>query len=445
MNIPKVESLVVNQDLCTGCGTCVTQCETGSIMMDWNTDGFRVPVLSGDCTEASNCIKVCPFSPIQISKFKSEDELATLHLTEATKYNDDIGRYNDMFVGYSKEFRTSSSSGGMATYFFQELFELDLVDQIIVVTYNEDSSAFYKYSIISSLSDLTTSSKTRYYPVSLDEALNEIKHSDTRIAIVGVGCFLKSIRLLQSQDASFSQRIKFLIGIICGGLKSKYYTDFLAKNTLLHQQNYSEPEYRLKDHNSQASDYYFSAKFDGNEEKLRMRTLGDMWGTGYFKASACDFCEDVASELADVSLGDAWLNPFVQDGKGTSIVVSRSKVASDILKEGISTEKLVLDHLSEEQFLLSQRGSYNHRHAGLKYRLDRRMKNGARMPYKRERNLKNISFTFKMVQYFREQTRRSSIELWKNNPYPNHHSQSMRKHLLMLRIATKINHLTRKV
>jgi coenzyme F420-reducing hydrogenase beta subunit len=42
-----------------------------------------------------------------------------------------------------------------------------------------------------------------------------------------------------------------------------------------------------------------------------------MWGTGLFKSNACDFCDDVTTELADVSL-DAWI-PYNKDGLGNSV------------------------------------------------------------------------------------------------------------------------------
>ena len=37
---------------------------------------------------------------------------------------------------------------------------------------------------------------------------------------------------------------------------------------------------------------------------IKMSLLGDMWGTGLFKANACDFCDDVTA-VKDISLGDA--------------------------------------------------------------------------------------------------------------------------------------------
>ncbi|WP_150299123.1 Coenzyme F420 hydrogenase/dehydrogenase, beta subunit C-terminal domain [Pseudomonas profundi] len=46
-----------------------------------------------------------------------------------------------------------------------------------------------------------------------------------------------------------------------------------------------------------------------------MKEIGDIYGEGPFKENACNFCEDVTIELADISLGDASLQPYSQDGQ----------------------------------------------------------------------------------------------------------------------------------
>src|SRR5690606_24260193 len=151
------------------------------------------------------------------------------------------------------------------------------------------------------LQDLKKSSKTRYYPVTMDKALQKIEEFDGKIAIVGVGCFLKGIRLIQHYKPSYKEKIVFLVGIICGGLKSRFYSDYLSFHTFKNKVNYKNPEYRIKDVNSTALDYSFGAQEVNSDSfnTLKMNRLGDMWGSGLFKAKACDFCEDVTTELAD--------------------------------------------------------------------------------------------------------------------------------------------------
>ena len=38
------------------------------------------------------------------------------------------------------------------------------------------------------------------------------------------------------------------------------------------------------------------------------------WGAGFFQNPACDACDDVVAETADMSFGDAWVEPYASDG-----------------------------------------------------------------------------------------------------------------------------------
>ena len=446
MKVSKVVSLVVDQDLCTGCGICVSQCDSKSLSMGWGDSGFLVPQqLDDTCTEEGDCVNVCPFNPFPKEEVKTEDELANIFQKETTYRDDKIGKYEAIYVGYSKTFRTSSSSGGMATYFLSQLFDRKIVDAVVVVNYQEDNTQFYNYKLVTTKEGLLKSSKTRYYPVTLDEAIKDVMAFNGKVAIVGVGCFLKAVRLKQFENPSFNAKVEFLIGIICGGLKSKYYTDFLSSKTVNNYTEISKPEYRIKKSENKASDYYFGLDYKKEKHSLRMQSVGDMWGTGFFKSNACDFCEDVTSELADVSLGDAWLTPYVNEGDGNSVVVTRNKLAEKIILDGVKSEELQLASLSKDDLKKSQSGSFNHRHKGLKYRVDRRVKLGKLTPPKRHRNLFDVPLPFKIVQYFRQRTRRKSISNWLKHRKSKPFESSMKQHLLILRIVTKVYHETRKI
>lgn len=65
---------------------------------------------------------------------KNEDELGLMFLQQPeNQYHDKIGYYYELYAGYSKEFRETSSSGGIATYIFKTLLENKLVDNLFIV------------------------------------------------------------------------------------------------------------------------------------------------------------------------------------------------------------------------------------------------------------------------------------------------------------------------
>lgn len=445
-SIPKVINLVVKNDLCIGCGLCTYKCPSNALKMGWNEYGFLVPELSGSCDSDGACTSVCPFNPYPEDEVKTENELANIYLKDTILSHPQVGKFFGIFAGYAEEFRLTSSSGGLATFIFVDLLERGIVNHIFSVKESTTPGIHYEYSIISSKQEVLASSQTKYYPVTLSNVFSKINELSGKVAIVGVACYIKAIRLAQYLDPTLKEKIPFLVGIICGGIKSRFFTEYLAEKAGVQKKQFTKPEFRIKDINSTAGDYSFGCfSLDENQRKsIKMRTVGDMWGTGLFKANACDFCDDVTTELADISLGDAWLNPFINDGKGTNVIVSRSIIAKNIIQEGIVSRKIVLEELPIANFLTSQQGSFNHRLIGLPYRIKHAIRNQRLVPPKRCEE-GNVSFDFKIVQYFRMKIRLKSLVIWKNTLSAEVFDRNIKKYLYILRKLTRLYHLNKSL
>lgn len=425
---------IIENNLCTGCGVCISEDQSHQAKMVWNNEGFLVPSLGQNSTQ-DRMIKVCPFAIQQ----KNEDELGELFLQQPeTQYHDKIGYYYGLYAGYSKQFRETSSSGGIATYIFKMLLEQKIVDNLFIV---KEIDGQYAYQFFSNIEKITQISKTRYTPVTLEKLFQEILEIDGTVAVSGVACFVKAIRLKQMYNPELKEKIKFVVGIICGGLKSKYYTDYLAQEAGC-KSEYSHAQYRVKNKQSYALDYKFSCEENLNKKihMVEMRSLGDMWGTGLFKSNACDFCDDVVTELADISLGDAWIDPYDKSGLGTSVVITRSQEAEDLIKKGLDNKYLILDVLKEKRFLLSQNGSFNHRQKGLLYRMQYYNKCGKAFPEKRQRLLEKQNIFFNLVQRSRLKTRQKSLDIWIDNKSIENFRKEIQPYLKELKVLTKLSH-----
>lgn len=429
---------VISSELCVGCGVCTLETTSS---MQWNKLGFLEPA------EKSNVevnYKLCPFNITPDDEVKTEDELAEIFLDTAPNSHTKAGRYYNTYVGYAKEFRTTSSSGGLATYVLCTLLDNKQIDYVVSVGESKGLNSHYTYKISRTREELLQTSKTKYYPVSMSEALKQMEQLDGKGAIVGTACFVKAIRLLQYYKPEFKEKIQFIVGIICGGQKSKFYADFLASHLGLEDKKYKEPQFRIKDKTSYALDYSFGAKdFEGKKHTRKMRGLGDMWGTGVFKNNACDFCDDVTTELADISLGDAWIKPYSEDGEGNNVVVTRSFLAEQIINDGIKKGSLQIEVLPFDSFLQSQQGSFNHRHKGLNYRIRLKRKKGQLIPPKRH-DKESIRFDFKMVQRQRLRTRTLSLDSWVKGGRVEY-NKVMPRQLRLLKVKTRFNHYIRAV
>lgn len=426
--------LIVKNHLCTGCGVCVSEDQTHQAKMIWNNEGFLVPLLGKSSTQ-DKMVKVCPFAIQQ----KDEDELGELFLKQPeTQYHDKIGYYYGLYAGYSKQFRETSSSGGIATYVFNALLEQKIVDYLFIV---KEVDGQYAYQFFSNVEEITQISKTRYIPVTLEKLFQELSEIDGKVAVSGVACFVKAIRLKQMYDPVLKEKIAFIVGIICGGLKSKYYTDYLAQEAGC-KTEYNYAQYRVKNKESYAMDYKFSCieKSDKKIHMVDMQSLGDMWGTGLFKSNACDFCDDVLTELADISLGDAWIDPYDKNGLGNSIIITRTKIAENLIKNGLNKNLLALDVMNTEKIILSQNGSFNHRHKGLAFRVMKVNKEGKLTPRKRNKHIVNQNILFNFVQNSRLKTRQKSLDYWLETRNHLKFKIKMKPYLENLKFFTLWNH-----
>lgn len=429
---------IIANGFCTGCGACVSEDKSKKSFMQEDEYGFLIPSISNvPETDIKKMLHVCPFNPFPKNEVEDEDKLANIYLGDAEYRDEQIGHYNNLYVGYSNEFRKTSSSGGIATFIFQELLKRKIVDKLFVVI---EKDGEYKYQFFNKGDQIESLSKTRYIPVTMEELFKEIENVDGTVAVSGVGCFLKAIRLKQFYYPHLKTKIPFLVGIICGGVKSKFFTDYLAKQAGI-DGKYSKQEYRIKNPTSTSSDYSFGALDEKNEFlTVRMKSLGDMWGTGMFKSIACDFCDDVTTELADISLGDAWFQPYLGDGLGNSVIVTRSKIADQLIFNGISELKLTVDKIDLETFKRSQRGSFNHRQKALQFRVTSIKKKLKVIPSVRDRFFKKISIELQIIQRFRMSIRKKSLEYWKKDRNLKTFEKRMRLRLLLLKILTKLSH-----
>lgn len=338
---------------------------------------------AGEAAVPTAFADVCPFSGYAAD----EDVIAEeLFACERGQRDDGIGTYVATYAGHATDpkIRGVGSSGGLTTWLLCAAMGRGLVDRVIHVS-PVSGEALFAYTVSETEDAVRRGAKSRYYPVEMSRVLQSVRTRPGRYAIVGIPCFIKAVNLLRREDRIVAERIVLTVGIFCGHLKSAMFAEYLAVCLGQDLRDAETVDFRKKYADGWASNYGFEVTLsDGRTLSRRMSDIyGGNWGYGFFKYEACDFCDDVAAETADVSFGDAWLPEYVTDPCGTNVVVVRTRAIDTLFAEGVRNGELALNTVDVSCVVESQAAGLRDRREGLAYRLAKKSAAGEWAPRKR--------------------------------------------------------------
>lgn len=356
--------------------------------MEINEDGQYEPIVVGPA-QVRDLQHVCPFTDVAPDETTIARGLFGAH----ARWHDKLGYHLNCYAGVVQEgeFRAQGSSGGLGKWLGYELMRKGLVDAVVQVVAQpapDNDGVLYRYAITRDLVATKHASRSVYYPVELSEVVREMKEREGRYAVVGVPCFIKALRLLAARDSVLAERLSFAIGLVCGHLKSTFYAEMLAWQEGIEPGDLRGVDFRKKypGANAKQKGMEFVTLREGREIRtgdIVQKYFGTNYALGLFKYNACDYCDDVVAETADVVVGDAWLPAYIEDGGGTNVLIIRRREVQDLIEEARAEGRLALDVLDPEAVVQSQAGGFRHRRDGLAYRLLLKDRAGLWRPTKR--------------------------------------------------------------
>jgi coenzyme F420 hydrogenase subunit beta len=374
----------VARGICIGCGAC-SVATGGAIPLTLNLDGMYSASLEGVAeADVRRGSRVCPFS----DDAPNEDALgAPTAAGNQLPTDARLGRHSRIFAGRhrSEDYLLGSSSGGLTSWLLGQLLQRRLVDAVIHVGRASDGRLF-QYTISTDPESVRSRRKSQYYPTTLKDVLETARRERQRYALVGVPCFVKAARLLCREDETLGHSIRYFVGLVCGHMKTRFFAESLAWQVGIPPDDLEAVDFRLKRPGHRSSDYDFGALRSGETEYLRRRTqtlVGGNWGHAAFQPEACNFCDDVFAETADVVFGDAWLPRYRREWRGTNVVVTRNLEIDQIFEDGARSGDIELEEISVDEAASSQAGGLRHRRDGLAVRLADDLRAGLSVPTKR--------------------------------------------------------------
>jgi len=404
---------VVKNELCIGCGTCAGICPQKILKIQDNEYGEYIPSEVQVCdSHCGLCMEVCRFGD---NENETQIGAKIYGSTEGIKYLPETGYYLDSYVGYSNEFRQSSASGGMAVWLLTKLLKEGIVDHVICPTPQKNPEKLFSFEILSDENSIKAASGSVYYPVEMSEVIQKIIEFPGRYAVSGLPCFIKALRLASQKNRKLRERIAFTIGLVCGQMKSKNYTKYIA--ALAGKKDLNKIQsvyYRGKDPENPASNFYYHFT---DEHGLKYKIfwsdgISEAWVNRWFTPNACNYCDDVFAELADVTFMDAWLPEYSKDSMGTNLVLVRSSEILALIQEGMEKNEIYLSTISIEKVIKSQAGVLDLKRNQLSYRLYIALQEGQKAPKKRVPSEERIGALKKRELKLKAKMQKESRELF---------------------------------
>lgn len=381
---------VIAGNVCVGCGACAFARPDAYAMEMTEAGHWRARALPRDGEPPP--LPVCPMA----DDARDETAIASA-LYPDLPVDGQIGRYRTMLAGHVTEgaFRARGGSGGMGSWLLVELLRAGAIDAVLhvkPVDPDANDGLLFRYGVSTSEDEILDGAKSRYYPIEMSGVLAQLRATPgLRYAVVGLPCFLKSIRLMQEQGLIAPGQVAYCIGLVCGHLKSRHFASYLAWQKDIAPPDVIGFDFRRKLMGRGASDYGFAVRIRPSESASAPQEAvwpmasarGRDWGEGLFKNPACEFCDDVLAECADIVIGDAWLPRYLADSMGTNIVVTRHAALDRLVADGMARGALALEPASLADIVQSQSSALRHRREGLAHRLARRRAAGRWAPRKR--------------------------------------------------------------
>lgn len=341
-------SKVVEEGLCHGCGTCAGVCPNGALVMAI-VKGLWVPqIVSEKCSGCGICMRACPGHEVNFEK------LTGMAFGKGPSGNFGDGCLN-CYVSHSldQNLRYNSASGGLASQILIYALAQGLIDGALVTRMNSTHPLESEAFIARSADEIIAASKSKYCPVAANYALKDIMHETGRFAVVGLPCHLHGIRKAEQMFPELRKKIVLHLGLMCSHMVSFTGTEFVIEKLRVKKDQVQAITYRGSGWpgtmNVKTAQVSTSIPLVGN-----WRSYWPVFSSFLYTPLRCTMCPDQLAELADISLGDAWLPEFRGDKVGKSILVTRTEYADILLSNLQADGKISLSPSSLEKVKRSQ-------------------------------------------------------------------------------------------
>ena len=317
-----LDTQVIKNDLCTGCGACQGMCPY------WSSENGRT-FYYFDCERISGrCQSFCPAMP-----FDRNDLFEKFF--EKSSITEEIGPFKALYLTRSADpkDRDGAQHGGTVTALLKLALSEGLIDAAVLNKNGKDLTPEGYLAV--NAKDIEDCRKSSYKQAptlgTLNKALKENKYK--KLAVVGTPCKCAAVYKMKSKPVpdndNNADNIGLVIGLFCGwALDWDGITELASK--------YAD----LKDiaHMDIPPSKYHSLVItlvDGKQISVNLDEVNPL------VRNACKACVDFTSEFSDISVGGARSADGWDTDKGWNQLIVRSELGEKLI--ALAKEKGILE------------------------------------------------------------------------------------------------------
>ncbi|MEA3371406.1 MAG: Coenzyme F420 hydrogenase/dehydrogenase, beta subunit C-terminal domain [Campylobacterota bacterium] len=330
---------VVDEKLCHSCGACYASCGHDSISYSETVGGYLFPNIDYEsCTNCGLCYDVCPgdhFTDYLKLQTTQDPFIGTILSTQVGKAND-----NDFFV--------NSQSGGAIAGLLQSLLDTQQISAAVVVGMQTVDAPRSTVMLVKTKEEILSAQKSKYSPTSILALIPKLLKIEGKIAIVGLGCHIHGLENSLKVHKRLKDKI-IKIGLICDRVMTTTAIDFLSQQAT--SKKVDKFIFRDKYNTSYPGDVTVKEQ-DGTLQILPSQNR--MLMKDFFTPARCLLCFDKMNIYADIVVGDPHGVSDVDKVNGESLVIVRTGLGSQLIKNAVDSDYLSLRDASEKEAIKGQ-------------------------------------------------------------------------------------------
>lgn len=331
---------VIDSGMCIGCGAC--EMVDSSVRVSLNPKRL---IFEPETASNEQAASVCPavavdYEGLQKYLFPGQSTgpygvVKSVHLSQST----------------NNERNMKASSGGLIKELLRSLLRSGDIDGVIALDHVQGID--FAARLVTTEADIDTLPGSIYHNLKQTSALQLLKDTPGRIALVAIPCELEGLySWVKNHAPELRFKIVLTVGLLCGWQYSHHSINAMGEYLGYNPEDISDISYRgggpvgkLTVNTTDGATYSASRRVDFGYQVAFDR---------HFNTTRCHVCINHSNFLADLVVGDAWLPSTVFTKTGISLVICRSEFAERAHQRLINDGSCVSIEVSEDEIRESQ-------------------------------------------------------------------------------------------